>query len=235
MAGWRLLRQAARVCAFAATLGVGLFGAQSASAVTIYAQGWNTPGDTQGWTPDVLNGVVSVPAAGGNPGGYLDLAEGPTFDIVGGVGNFPPIIGNYAAAGIFSVSFDINLFSGTFTLEAFRVRYKDATFNGWYHPVTYVAGGGWEHFVITFDPTWSDAQAIAAGWVSEGDQDFATTMSDVFNPEIRLEGTGSNLHGGLDNFQVDARVLGVDEPGTVPLFVVGLLSLFGAMRRARRA
>lgn len=214
---------------FAGAMSLALFAAQPAPAAIIYSEGWDTPGDAAGWIGNVLNSVVSVPAAGGNPGGYLDLTEGPTFDIVGAVGNFAPIIGDYGAAGINGVSFDLNLFSGTFTSTAFRVRYQDATFNGWFFPVSYAPAGGWQHFAINFDPTWTDLQAMAAGWISDGSStvDFAMTMSNVFNPEIRLEGTGSDLHAGLDNFAVNAVARTVPEPSTLVMFFAGLLSLFG--------
>jgi hypothetical protein len=211
-----------------------LLAGHPASATTIYSEGWNTPGDAAGWIPNVVGASVSVPAAGGNPGGYLDLTGNTVFPIVGAVGNFVPINGNYAAAGIDAVAFDINLFSGTFTSEAFRVRYQDDTFNGWFFPVVYAPAGGWQHFLINFDPTWTDLQAIAAGWVSDGSStpDFATTMSDVFNPEIRLSGLGDDFHAGLDNFSVDAQVRSVPEPSTLAMLVAGLLFLLAPFGRS---
>ena len=219
----------------AIVVGFTFLAGRPALATQIYSEGWNTPGDTAGWTPNVVGASVGVPASGGNPGGFLDLIQGDIFPIIGAVGNFPPLIGNYANAGINHVAFDINLFSGLFTTTAFRVRFQDGSFNGWFFPVHYDgATGGWQHFSIAFDPTWTDAQAMAAGWVSDPSPvvDFATTLSDVFQPEIRLIGNGTNLHAGLDNFSVDTRA--VPEPATVVLLGAAIAALRLSRRRYLR-
>ena len=126
-----------------------------------------------------------------------------------------------------------------FTQEAFRVRYQDATFNGWFHPVAYAAvQGGWQSFGIAFNPTWTDLQATANGWIADGplqagvQVDFATTMSNVFNAEIRLDGIGNSLHAGLDNFRLEGNVAAVPEPATLALLGSGLI--VGVRRFARR-
>jgi PEP-CTERM motif-containing protein len=209
-----------------------------ASAATIYLEQWNTAGDAEGWTPNVLGAAVSVPGAGGNPGGYLDMTGNVTFPIIGGVADFPPVNGNYAAVN--NVSFDLNLFSGVYTQEAFRVRYQDGSFNGWFHPVAYAgAQGGWQSFSIAFNPTWTDLQAIANGWVADGplqagvQVDFATTMSNVFRPEIRLSGIGNTFHAGLDNFELEGNVAAVPEPATLALLGSGLIGVRRFVRRKK--
>ena len=233
-----LIGSARRSCTVAVAVAVVSLLGRPASATTIYFQGWNTPGDTAGWVPDVANANVSVPAAGGNPGGYLDMTSGPTFQTVGGVANFAPVNGNYVAAGVDGVSFDLNEISGVFTQAAFRVRYQNSGFNGWYHPVTYAPAGGWQSFSISFDPTWSDAVAMANGWIADGpllpgsQVNFATTMSNVFNPEIRLDGIGFALHAGLDNFALDARVSTVPEPAS--LLLVGTGVALAKIRRRKQ-
>jgi hypothetical protein len=98
-----------------------------ASASNIYLEEWNSPPSADGWIPNVSGASVGVPATGGNPLGYLDMTSGQVFQIIGGVADFPPVNGNYAAAGVNNVSFDLDLFSGLFIQEAFRVRYQDST------------------------------------------------------------------------------------------------------------
>lgn len=58
-------------------------------------------------------------------------------------------------------------------------------------------------------------------------------MSNVFDPEIRLEGaqTGA-LHAGLDNFRLDGSAA-VPEPATLALLGTGLIAA-GVRRYGRR-
>ena len=168
----------------------------------IYFQGWDTPGNLGGWIPNTTETSITVVDTGGNPNGYLhtfgDIT--PSF-AVGAVGDFPPLTGNYAAAGLNQVSFDLLFLSGSFSEAAFRVRFMDASHNGWRFPLTTdFAPGVWHSFVINFDPTWSDTQALAAGWIQEPfSPSFSETMANVFAPEVRLSGLG-HLDAGIDNF-----------------------------------
>jgi hypothetical protein len=212
-----------------------------ASATSIYFQGWDHAGNAQGWTANVLGSSVSVPGAGGDPDGYLAMSGNTVFPVIGAVANFAPPEGNYAALGVDSVSFALDLFSGTFTQETFRVRYLNATFNGWQFPFPYnAAAGGWQGFVIFFNPMWTDAQATANGWFADGpigpnQQSFAVTMTSVFNPEIRLTGVGNSLSAGLDDFNIDATgTTAVPEPATVTLVSCGLIGLARHVRRRRK-
>jgi len=61
----------------------------------------------------------------------------------------------------------------------------------------------WQTYTVTINPFWTDAQASAAGWIKDDSpvQSFANTMSDVYRPEIRLQGSGYML-AGIDNFSL---------------------------------
>jgi len=104
------------------------------------------------------------------------------------------------------VSFDVMFEQGTFTSAVFRARFQGSDNNGWYIPFTGdFTPNVWRSYVIRFDPTWTDAQAMAAGWVSDGDPwTFAQTFSDVYHPEIRISGAGEPLVAGIDNFRIRA-------------------------------
>lgn len=175
---------------------------------TLYFQNWDV--NAGGWTSSTTLSTGSQVATGGNPGGYFQVspiqpAAGGAFQPQG----LPQLTGNYALAGMNVISFDLKLFSGSVGQTSFRVRYQDGTFNGWRFPVP-TPGGTWTSHTITFDPTWTDAQATAAGWISDGSStvSFAQTMTNVFLPEVRME----LLNGvvGIDNFR---RASGLDSDG----------------------
>src|SRR5438105_2988703 len=172
---------------------------QTQTFYTHYFQNWEL--DAGGWTASTTLSTGNRVASGGNPGGYFQVspvepASGGAYQSQG----LPQLTGNYAAAGINVISFDMKLFSGSVGQAMFRVRYKDATFNGWRFPVA-APTGTWASYSIQFDPTWTDAQATAAGWVSDGSStvSFAQTMTNVFNPEVRFEPLNGVV--GIDNFR----------------------------------
>ena len=127
---------------------------------------------------------------------------------------------------------------GNFDRAWFRARFQDSTFNGWSYSLTNDFTPGWHSYEISFDPTWSDAQAMAYGWLpddvvfagSNAPPTFATTMSDVYHPEVRLSGEGF-LQGGIDNFSLQAVV---PEPATMTLMALGLAG-FALRRRKMKA
>ena len=186
-----------------------------------YFQGWDATENLGGWTPNTAQAVITNPGEGGNPGGYLrTTSSDPSFPAGATERNSPRLTGNYAAGGRNKISFDLALFSGSLYQASFRVRYLDSSHNGWRRPVNMgdVTLGSWYSFEFVFDPTWSDGQAIAAGWVSDGGDftpSFSQTMTAVFNPEIRLEFTGSSVTAGIDNFRRSATVAppGLDSDG----------------------
>lgn len=181
--------------------------APAARAAGNYYEGWDVPDDLAGWVANTVDASVVVVNAGGNPGGYIRSSRnmGGTFPI-GVTTELAQTSGDYAGAGVFEVSFDVMFEQGTFTAAAFRARYQTSTNNGWYFPFTAdFTPGVWRSYVITFDPTWSDAQAMAAGWISDGGPEtFSQTFGDVYHAEVRISGTGEPLVAGVDNFRIRA-------------------------------
>jgi len=180
--------------------------------VLVYSQGWDTPGDLDGWLAETLFAQVSVVNEGGNPNGYLRTYSSPGYGTIGtgvwwGYGSKLPR--DYVAARVTRVSFDVRQFSGTFTAIWFRVR-KDSSENGWHQEVaTAIPSGSWLTFTIDFDPTWSDAEARAAGWTQIlPASSFTATMSHADFTSIRIMGQLTYpllpLEGGIDNFVLEA-------------------------------
>ena len=175
---------------------------------TPHSDAWDT-GDLLSWTPNVsppspqCTDNVSLQTTGGNPGGYLHIQY---YCSLGGATTAKTeLSGNYGFAQQVTISIDLKFLSYTGDLEAFlRFRYQDGTYNGWRYllaqnPTINV----WQTYTITINPFWTDSEALAAGWVKDFDNStvvsFAQTVSNVFHPEIRLEG-GSSVEAGIDNF-----------------------------------
>jgi hypothetical protein len=67
--------------------------------------------------------------------------------------------------------------------------------------------GDWQRFSVSFNPSWTDAEARAAGWLQDSDispsaiesPSFKETMQSVYSFEVRISGTGF-LEAGIDNF-----------------------------------
>ena len=212
---------------------VGTLVAAAQAAVPGVIETWDA--GLNGWTGNTTSSVVVHAASGGNPGGYVlarkDLTP-PVFD-TGIQTTSATYTGDFAADGITGVSFDVNLFNTPLDNIYFRVR-RNAAENGWRFPFGPAAPGGnaWGSFSVSFDPTWSDADAQAAGWVTDMDVDpaaaaspsFATVMSGVGRTEVRFESIGSAVTG-IDNFVL------LPEPTSAALLMG--LSVVGLARHRR--
>jgi len=126
-------------------------------------EGWDS-GDLNLWIGFVLTDV-SAPLTGGNPGGYLEGEKTSAGPVI--VGNqSPPWSGDWVAGEIREISIDVNVPGSTGTTALyFRIR-KGAASNGWYYDnfASLADDGQWHTFTAPISPTWSDAQANAAGW-----------------------------------------------------------------------
>lgn len=170
-------------------------------SIIAYEENWNTPNDAAGWTSNTAKTNVEVVASGGNPGGYLRSfgTVGATFDV--GASTQIEALTDDLRTQVSAVSVDVKLVSGAFDGIWLRFRHEDFTQNGWKFPLTddYTLGE-WKTLTVTFDPFWSDDEAIAADWVKEPNSPgFSETLSDVYSTEIRVSGEGP-LDTGIDNF-----------------------------------
>ena len=184
--------------------------AKEAAAASPYFQGWDVANDPAGWVANTGSTNVTVVNSGGNPNGYLESSRSPLGSFAIGARSLDPAVtGSYAA--IHQVSFDVRFEQGSPTSAVFRLRYLDASHNGWFIPFTKIfTSGVWTSYSISFDPTWTDAQATAAGWVQEPiSASFAQTCATVYYPEIRIDGSGVPLVAGIDNFQLSDFVTDV--------------------------
>jgi hypothetical protein len=205
----------------------------TAAPLSGYIEGWEVSGDLAGWEPNTNAANVAVVDVGGNPGGYLSSVGDPSlaFDIGAGT-SISQVTGNYSGTP-WRVEFDLLLNSGTFDNAWYRIR--DAA-NGWLFPLGAELGSQqWQSFSITFDPSWTDGEAAAAGWLSFPNPDFpsalpsnswAQTLSDVTFVEIRVSAEGP-AEVGIDNYRLTA----VPIPASAYLFASGLFGLVGMVRR----
>lgn len=181
--------------------------------------------DTAGFVPNTTSSVVVHAAGGGNPDGHIQtrkILDPPVFDI-GALTTDPDFTGNYAAAGIGQVSVDLNFMTNN--ISAAWVRFRPSIVeNGWLYPLTNVFPTNvWNSYAVAFNPTWTDLQAKAAGWLTDKDVNpltdpspsFASVLADVNSAEVRIASEGSTVVG-IDNFAI-----AVPEPSMITLLVAG--------------
>lgn len=192
--------------------------------------------DKAGFEANTTSSTVVFDATGGNPGGHLlvrkDLSP-PVFD-VGALTARADFTGDYAAAGIRQISVDLNFLTDTISDAWVRVR-SNSTSNGWLFPLTDTFPlNDWNSYSVNFDPTWTDAQASAAGWLTDKDVEpialasppFADVMKSVGTLEIRLAGPAQSTLVGIDNVGI-----AVPEPSCGLLLGLGLLATGAKLRR----
>jgi hypothetical protein len=202
-----------------------------AMAATNYTQTWDNAGDLAGWQGNTIDSVVSNPGAGGNGGGYLETARSGAFSI-GADTDLPAVTGSFGSQ-VWTAKVDLIGLTGTTSDVWLRFRYQDSSFNGWRYRLTDTLTGSWQTQSVSFDPTWSDAEAQAHGWQTDlangaGSVSWAQTLSDVYTTEIRIDGS-SSLKAGIDNFSLSA----VPEPSGYALVLAGL-GMAAALTAKRR-
>ncbi|WP_456448763.1 hypothetical protein [Thiolapillus sp.] len=224
----------------------GMFLSANVVAATNTSDSWDD-GQLHGWVGNTAATVVSAPATGGNPGGYLlstSAAGGNPFRTIGAQNREARYTGNLQAAGAYRVSVDLNLLSGQSTWARLRVRYRDFSHNGWVYQLDgSMPVSQWRHYQVDFDPNWTDAQAIAAGWVQEPTSaSFRETMANAYNMEVRLlmpAAAVPDTQLGIDNFHLyatgangNATAVPVLGPPLLVLLAGGLI-IIGYRRLAR--
>jgi hypothetical protein len=164
-----------------------------------YADTWNNPGNLAGWIPNTIYAIVQQVNGGGNPVGYLSSDDNN---------------GGYAGAvtekwqfkqhfdPTTTISVDLNVFSGLANISHIylRFRYHDSGNNGWMYELNKPSSMNvWNTYTITFNPNWTDAEAISAGWVKQMPSgSFTQTIHDIYTTEVRFV-CGDTLVG-IDNF-----------------------------------
>ncbi len=224
----------------------GMFFSANAFAAMNTSDDWDD-GQLHGWHGNTAWTVVSVPVTGGNPGGYLlstSAAGGNPSSTIGAQNREGRYIGDLQAAGAYRISVDLNLLSGQSTWVRLRVRYRDASHNGWVYQLDgSMPVSQWRHYQVDFDPNWTDAQAIAAGWVQEPTSaSFRDTMANAYNMEVRLlmpAAAVPDTQLGIDNFHLyatgangNATAVPVLGPPLLVLLTAGLIAI-GYRRLAR--
>lgn len=191
--------------------------------------------DAAGFVPNTTSSVVVWTDPGGNPGGHIltrkDLSP-PVFDI-GALTTSPEFTGDYATDGITGAGVDLNYMTDNVDAAWLRFR-KDVFTNGWRFPLTdvFAPTNTWMSYSFAFDPTWADADAVAAGWVTDNDIDpaanpsppFADVMSSVGRAEVRIASEGSTIVG-IDNFRL------IPEPNSVSLGLIACCLIMTLCRR----
>jgi hypothetical protein len=212
------------------------FAIAPAFAASDYYEDWEG-GSTAGWFANTIDSTVVHSATGGNPDGQL-LTRGPApgdFPI-GATTDIAALTGSYAG-WLWTASFDMLQPNGAPTDLALRFRYQSSSFNGWRYDFDPLPNGNtWTTYTVSFDPSWTDAQAIAAGWrtdLPDGSDSvsWALTMTDVYRTEVRLD-TGDNSLAGIDSFRMQSRP--VPEPSTWAALGLGLAGLALSIGRRRR-
>lgn len=180
--------------------------------------------DAAGFVGNTTSSVVIWTDPGGNPDGHLLTRKSlspPVFDI-GALTTGSDFTGDYAADGISGAGVDLSYMTDNVDGAWLRFR-KDVFTNGWLYPLTnvFTPTDTWMSYDVNFDPTWSDVDAVAAGWVTDNDIDpaanvsppFADVMGSVGRAEVRLSSQGSTIVG-IDNFRL------VPEPGSALLGLI---------------
>jgi len=189
-----------------------------------------------GWGANTTQTNVSNPLSGGNPNGYLstDNLGNPTFFGAVGSANTGADYSGVFFDGNWNISVDLNFLRGDFTDAMLRFRFQDSTANGWHYSLTDTFSNVWTNYNVTFDTTWSDADAILNGWVKEPDgtltdtPSFAALWDNVYTSEVRLIGSPDiNLLAGIDNYRASV----VPVPAAVWLFISGFAGLIAVSRK----
>ena len=217
-------------CSQAVVMGLFLTAA-TAHAASSYSEQWNA-GDTNNWMQSTTSSVVVRDVSDGNPAASLAVRRSlspPIFDI-GVTTELDALSDNFTGQPGWMLSFDAKHDIGNYSDMWLRFRYKDATFDGWYLDVDDSFSNTWQSYSVTFNPAWTNAQAIANGWKDQtaGAVPWQTLMTDVYHPEIRfLLADSQSALAHVDNVQLKV----VPELASISLVMCAALGLLSTLRR----
>lgn len=186
------------------------------------------------WEPNTIETNTTWLNFGGNPGGALttnNFGAGISFGVAGAKAEGGAYSGTLPD-GVWTASVDLFYFNTPITEARLRWRYRDASFNGWYIPIEQSTFDQvWTTYDVTFDTTWSDATALANGWVQETSSvPFATLWDDIYWSEVRLLGPSiPGLSASIDNYSLQPAA--VPLPAGLLLMGTAMMGLAGLRRR----
>jgi hypothetical protein len=220
------------ICALAAAM-------PAAAATSGYSETWGSGnGDLHGWFANTTGSAVSNPGFAGNPDGFLLTRVGSGGFPIGAATDLAAATGSFSSGQLWTATFDL---TGGFNADtisdiSLRLRYQDGSHNGWQYTVGGALDSSWKTFSVTFDPSWTDAEAKAHGWRTDlangfGSVSWAQTLGDVYTTEVRITGSASDYRVGLDNFSLTAAP--VPEPATGLMALAGCLVAAATLKRRR--
>ncbi len=140
--------------------------------------------------------TLRVEPSGGNPDGSLCVDS----DAPGGASSALAMrghwVGDYGRWGLVRLSLDLAAPSGdALTPEIRFLPSPDPYAGSWSYRLagSVPDDGAWHAFEIVFNPDWSDAQALAAGWQSSAARSFRETLAGVAVLEIANGAGGGTL------------------------------------------
>jgi hypothetical protein len=100
----------------------------------------------------------------------------------------PEFIGQYTRAGRISLSLNVGLHQRLDTKPCLGLRH-DSSSNTWYYDLPYTEGSSWQDYTVSFDPQWTDEQAILNAWKKDGNgfyKSWKDTLAHVYALKIYL-------------------------------------------------
>jgi hypothetical protein len=177
---------------------------------------WDDPAaELAGWEKGTMNTFTEYHDSNGNPGGHIRAYGNLTTGIIN---KQPEFTGNYIQKNYNNISLDIrvNLQQLANFKPSIQIRYSPS-YAGWNYELADFTNDAslWQHFEVYFDPTWSDADAMAHGWTpSTGpSKTFQETLAHVGSISVRghyPQFTSKNL--SFDNFKLSHAAAPPPEP-----------------------
>lgn len=182
-----------------------------------------------GWS-FVTSGAV-VP--GGNPGNYLQVTRNVSEPIARGSTAHAGFVGNFESQYGYNslrLSVDAKDESGTLTTLWFFLGSNGGA-GSWKKNLGTIPND-WDTLEELIDTNWTDGQAAANGWVTEGTvASWADTLEDVYRILLLSDKSGGGTHIlGIDNLEVGVFIP-TPAPASAVLVAIGLAVL--AVRRRR--